>query len=107
MRLLLSKQPPKPLTQQQLSDLLSCAWSTIARIEGGHKPSSDIARIIVALRDALTEIGDMLKPEDRAKFFITGHPMLLNLRPIDLLPIRGGKPLIINLLRSAASGSFG
>lgn len=106
LRYQLSPDPNKPLTQQQFSELLGVAWSTVARWEGGGRPDAHLARKLARLRRALNALGDMVKREHRLAFFKQHHPLLLNLRPIDLLEAEEGAMAVIRLLEGAETGAF-
>jgi len=96
----------KPITQEQLSQLLGVSWSTVARWEGGQSPDKPTQLKLARLVSALELMGDMVHPDDRLVFFEARNPLLLNLRPIDLLASDEGLEAITRLLEGAASGSF-
>ena len=102
----LSPDSNKPLSQQQFSELLGVSWSTVARWEGGGRPDAHMARKLARLRRALNVLGDMVKREHRLAFFKQHHPLLLNLRPIDLLEAEEGAMAVIRLLEGAETGAF-
>jgi transcriptional regulator with XRE-family HTH domain len=102
----LSLDSNKPLTQQLFSELLGVSWSTVARWEGGGRPDAHMARKLARLRRALNVLGDMVKREHRLAFFKQHHPLLLNLRPIDLLEVEEGAMAVIRLLEGAETGAF-
>ena len=102
----LSPDSNKPLTQQLFSELLGVSWSTVARWEGGGRPDAHMARKLARLRRALDVLGDMVKREHRLAFFKQHHPLLLNLRPIDLLDGEDGAMAVIRLLEGAETGAF-
>ena len=102
----LSPDSNKPLTQQLFSELLGVSWSTVARWEGGGRPDAHMARKLARLRRALNALGDMVKREYRLAFFKQHHPLLLNLRPIDLLEAEEGAMVVIRLLEGAETGAF-
>lgn len=102
----LSPDSNKPLTQQLFSELLGVSWSTVARWEGGGRPDAHMARKLARLRRALNVLGDMVKREHRLAFFKQQHPLLLNLRPIDLLEVEEGAMAVIRLLEGAETGAF-
>ena len=106
LRRRLSPDPDKPLSQQRFSDLLRVSWSTVARWEGGGRPDRQVTAKLARLSRALDALGDMLKPEHRLAFFEERHPLLLNLRPIDLLDTDEGAETVSSLLRGAESGAF-
>ena len=106
LRYRLSPDPKKPVSQQQFSELLGVSWSTVARWERGGRPDDHLARKLTRLRRALDVLGDMVKREYRLAFFKQHHPLLLNLRPIDLLDGEDGAMAIIRLLEGAETGAF-
>jgi uncharacterized protein (DUF2384 family) len=65
-----------------------------------------MARKLTRLQRALDVLGDMVKREYRLAFFKQHHPLLLNLRPIDLLDGEDGAMAIIRLLEGAETGAF-
>jgi len=85
---------------------LGVSWSTVARWEGGGRPDAPIARKLNRLERVLDAMGDMLRPEHRVPFLVGRHPLLLNLRPIDLLETDDGGLRVIELLERAESGAF-
>ena len=106
LRQRLSGDSTKPLSQQQFSELLGVSWSTVARWERGGRPDDHMVRKLTRLRRALDVLGDMVKREYRLAFFKQHHPLLLNLRPIDLLDGDDGAMAIIRLLEGAETGAF-
>jgi transcriptional regulator with XRE-family HTH domain len=106
LRQRLSRDSTKPLSQQQFSELLGVSWSTVARWERGGRPDEHMARKLTRLQRALDVLGDMVKREYRLAFFKQHHPLLLNLRPIDLLDGEDGAMAIIRLLEGAETGAF-
>jgi len=106
LRCHLSADPRRPLSQQRLSHLLGVSWSTVARWEGGGQPDVQMTRKLTRIDRVLELIGDMVKPEDRVEFLEQHHPLLLNLRPIDLLDSDNGEKAVVELLEGAATGSF-
>ena len=106
LRQRLSPDSTKPLSQQRFSELLGVSWSTVARWERGGRPDDHLARKLTRLRRALDVLGDMVKREYRLAFFKQHHPLLLNLRPIDLLEAEEGAMAVIRLLEGAETGAF-
>lgn len=106
LRQRLSRDSTKPLSQQQFSEFLGVSWSTVARWERGGRPDEHMARKLTRLQRALDVLGDMVKREYRLAFFKQHHPLLLNLRPIDLLDGEDGAMAIIRLLEGAETGAF-
>lgn len=107
LRRRLSPDPSKPITQERLARFLGVSWSTVARWEtdAGH-PDSHMDQKLTRLVHALDALGDMVVREDRLLFFEQEHPLLLGLRPVDLLDNDRGAMKVIELLEGAASGAF-
>lgn len=106
LRRRLSASADKPISQQRFGDLLGVAWSTVARWEGGSKPDARMAAKITRLRRALDALGELIVPEDRLLFFEQHHPLLLKMRPIDLLDTEGGTAAVMRLIKGLESGAF-
>jgi len=102
----LALRPDKPISQQRFGDLLGVAWSTVARWEGGSKPDAKMATKLARLRRALDALGDLVVPEDRLLFFEQHHPLLLKMRPIDLLDTEQGTAAVMRLIEGLESGAF-
>ncbi len=94
------------MSQQRFSELLGVSWSTVARWEGGGRPDPPMVRKLSRLRRALDALGEMGRPEHRLAFFEQRHPLLLNLRPIDLLDTEEGTHAVLRLLQATATGAF-
>ena len=106
LRRRLSPESDKPISQQRFGQLLGVSWSTVARWEGGGRPDAPIVRKLDRLRRVLHLMDDMIRPEDRLAFLEQRHPLLLKLRPVDLLETEDGAIRVIELLESAESGAF-
>ena len=106
LRRRLSPEPDKSLSQQRFGHLLGVSWSTVARWEGGGRPDAPIVRKLDRLRRVLHAMGDMIPLQHRLVFFEQRHPLLLNLRPIDLLETEDGASRVTELLEGAESGAF-
>lgn len=106
LRRRLASEPDKPISQQRFGDLLGVAWSTVARWEGGSKPDPRMAAKLGRLRRALDALGNLIVPEDRLLFFEQHHPLLLKMRPIDLLDTEDGAAVVMRLIDSLESGAF-
>lgn len=106
LRRRLSSEPDKPISQQRFGDLVGVAWSTVARWEGGSRPDARTTAKLVRLRRALDALGDLIVPEDRLLFFEQHHPLLLKMRPIDLLDTEDGAAAVKRLIESLESGAF-
>jgi transcriptional regulator with XRE-family HTH domain len=106
LRRRLSPDPERPISQQRFAELLGVAWSSVARWEGGRNPDRNLAAKIMRLDRVLDALGDYVLPEGRLQFFEERHPLLSNLRPIDLLDTQYGAEAIMDLIERAATGSF-
>lgn len=106
LRYRLSPDSEKPLPQQRFGQLLGVSWSTVARWESGAHPDPQMVQKLLRLSYALDALGEMVRPEYRVAFFEQRHPLLLNLRPIDLLHTEEGAETVIRLLEGAATGAF-
>ena len=106
LRSRLALRPDKPISQQRFGDLLGVAWSTVARWEGGSRPDAKMATKLARLRRALDALGDLVVPEDRLRFFEQHHPLLLKMRPIDLLDTEQGTAAVMRLIEGLESGAF-
>ncbi len=107
LRRRLSPDPSKPITQERFARFLGVSWSTVARWEtGGGHPDPHLAEKLVRLVQVLDVLGDMVVREDRLLFFEQEHPLLLGLRPIDLLDNERGARKVVELLEGASSGAF-
>ena len=106
LRRRLAPAPDRPISQQRFGDLLGVAWSTVARWEGGSKPDARTAAKIARLRRALDALGELVVPEDRLLFFEQHHPLLLKMRPIDLLDTEQGTAAVMRHIEGLESGAF-
>ncbi len=106
LRRRLAPGPDKPIAQQRFGELLGVAWSTVARWESGSKPDARMGAKLFRLRRALDSLGDLIVPEDRLLFFEQHHPLLLKMRPIDLLETEDGAAAVIRLIEGLESGAF-
>ena len=107
LRAALAPTPERPLSQEQLARLLGVSWSTVARWETGGEPGAQMEQKLLHLRRAVEMLGDMVTPEFRVPFFEQRHPMLLKLRPIDLLETPEGSEAVFRALDAAKTGAFG
>ncbi len=94
------------MAQEQFARLLGVSWSTVARWETGGEPGAQIDQKVLRLRRALELLGDMVPPEHRVPFFEQRHPMLLKLRPIDLLESPDGAEAVHRVLKGAQTAVF-
>ncbi|HLC15472.1 MAG TPA: helix-turn-helix domain-containing protein [Thermodesulfovibrionia bacterium] len=102
----LSFTPDKLLSQERLSRVLNVSYRTIARWESGTKPDQHSAIKLARLQKALDMIGDMIDREYLLDFFEQHHPLLMGLRPIDLLDTDDGANLLFHHLEAAQTGAF-
>ena len=107
LREALAPTPERPLSQERLARLVGVSWSTVARWETGGEPGAQMEQKLLRLRGAVELLGDMVAPEYRVPFFEQRHPMLLKLRPIDLLEIPEGAEAVYRALEAAETGAFG
>lgn len=105
LRRRLAPDPDKPISQQRFGDVLGVAWSTVARWEGGNKPDVRMSLKLARLGLALDALGDLIVPEDRPLFFEQHHPLLLKMRPIDLLDTEAGTAAVMRLIEGLESGA--
>ena len=96
----------KPISQQRFGELLGVAWSTVARWESGSKPDARMAAKLSRFRRALDALGELIVSEDRLLFFEQQHPLLLKMRPIDLLETEDGAAAVMRLIEGLESGAF-
>lgn len=106
LRQTLSPDPSKPLSQQRFSQLLGVSWSTIARWEGGGAIDARHTLKLTRLQRVLTALGEMVTQEHRLAFCEQAHPLLMGLRPIDLLETEEGTAAVLRHLEAAATGGF-
>jgi DNA-binding transcriptional regulator YiaG len=106
LRYTLSPAPEKPLSQQRFSQLLGVSWSTVARWEAGGALDARHVGKLTRLQRALAALDEMVAREHRLAFFEQAHPLLMQLRPIDLLDTEEGAAAVIRQLEAAASGAF-
>lgn len=106
MRLRLSPAPGRALSQQRFSQLLGVSWSTVARWEGGGRPDPWMRAKLDRLARLLDLIGGMLQPAHLVEFLERPHPLLMNLRPIDLLDTEAGEKALAGLIEGAETGAF-
>jgi transcriptional regulator with XRE-family HTH domain len=107
LREALAPTSERPLSQEQLARLLGVSWSTVARWETGGEPGVHMEQKLLRLRRAVELLGDMVAPASRVAFFEQRHPMLLKLRPIDLLETPEGAEAVYRALEAAETGAFG
>jgi uncharacterized protein (DUF2384 family) len=102
----LSPDPIKPLSQQRFSQLLGVSWSTIARWEAGGAIDPRQVLKLARLQRVLIALDEMIAREYRLAFFEHPHPLLMQLRPVDLLDTEEGTAAILRQLEAAATGAF-
>jgi uncharacterized protein (DUF2384 family) len=106
LRRRLGAHPDKPISQQRFGDLLGVAWSTVARWESGSAPDPRMAAKLERLQQILSAVQDLIVAEDRLLFFEQHHPLLLKMRPIDLLDTEEGFKAVLRLVKGLESGAF-
>jgi uncharacterized protein (DUF2384 family) len=106
LRALLSADPKKPMTQERFSQLVGVAGGTVARWESTGKVDPWMARKLERLERTLSVLSDMIVREDRVRFLEQAHPLLVGLRPIDLLDNENGCAKVVQLLEGMESGDF-
>jgi uncharacterized protein (DUF2384 family) len=74
--------------------------------ETGEAIDTRHAQKLVRLQRALTMLDDMVAHEYRLAFFEQAHPLLMQLRPIDLLDTEEGTAAVLRQLEAAATGAF-
>ena len=106
LRVRLSPAGGQPLSQQRFSQLLGVSWSSVARWEGGGRPDPWMRAKLERLAQVLDRIGEMIRPDRLLEFLETPHPLMMNLRPIDLLETEAGTKALLRLLEGAETGAF-
>lgn len=106
LRQRLSTDPERPLSQQRFSHLLGVSWSTVARWEGGGRPDPFMEKKVGRLDRLVEALRDMVRPEHRIAFLEQKHPLLMNLRPIDLLDTDEGAEAVLRMVEGASTGAF-
>jgi uncharacterized protein (DUF2384 family) len=106
LRVRLSGDPKKPVTQERFAQFVGVAGGTVARWESTGKVDPWMSRKLERLEHTLTAMGDMIVREDRVKFLEQMHPLLVGLRPIDLLDNDNGCEKVVELLEGMESGAF-
>jgi uncharacterized protein (DUF2384 family) len=96
----------RPLPQERFARLLGVSLSSVARWEASKNPDEAMAGTLKRLSPVLDAMDDMIRPEDRVDFLEQKHPLLLGMRPIDLLKTDDGAKVVLELLEGAESGAF-
>lgn len=96
----------KPVTQERLSNVLGVSWSTVARWEGGQNPDPDMGQKLLRLEEVIALVGDLIHPDDRVLFFERPHPLLLGMKPIDLLDTEEGTRALKKVVEGVRTGAF-
>jgi uncharacterized protein (DUF2384 family) len=102
----ISEDPKKPVTQERFARLVGVAGGTVARWESAGKVDPWMSKKLERLERALSAMGEMIVAEDRIKFLEQEHPLLVGLRPIDLLDNENGCAKVVELLEGMETGSF-
>jgi uncharacterized protein (DUF2384 family) len=106
LRSKLSADSKKPLSQERFGQFIGVAGGTVARWESTGRVDPWMSRKLDRLEHVLATMGEMIVREDRVKFLEQGHPLLVGLRPIDLLDNDRGGAKVIELLEGMESGAF-
>ncbi len=106
LRARLSSDPKKPVTQERFAQFVGVAGGTVARWESTGKVDPWMSRKLERLERTLTAMGDMIVREDRVRFLEQMHPLLVGLRPIDLLDNDNGCAKVVDLLEGMETGAF-
>ncbi len=102
----LSPDTDKPLSQERFSKMIGVSLRTVARWETGAHPDPHNAQKLARLQNALDKIDDMVKREYLLDFFEQHHPLLLGLRPIDLIDTEEGSRVLLQRIKAAETGAF-
>lgn len=102
----LSAEPKKPVTQERFGQFIGVAGGTVARWESTGKVDPWMSRKLERMERTLSAMGDMIIREDRVKFLEQAHPLLVGLRPIDLLDNDNGCAKVVELLEGMETGAF-
>jgi uncharacterized protein (DUF2384 family) len=102
----ISEDPKKPVTQERFARLVGVAGGSVARWESAGKVDPWMSKKLERLERALSAMGEMIVAEDRIKFLEQEHPLLVGLRPIDLLDNENGCAKVVELLEGMETGSF-
>ena len=102
----LSADPKKPVTQERFGQFIGVAGGTVARWESTGKVDPWMSRKLERLERTLSAMGDMIIREDRVKFLEQAHPLLVGLRPSDLLDNDNGCAKVVELLEGMETGAF-
>ena len=92
--------------QEELSELLGVSWGTVARWEGGQTPDAMSRARVERLWRIIGLLEETMAPAHRLSFLEQRHPLLLRMRPIDLLATQEGFEALVALLEGAATGAF-
>lgn len=109
LRARLSGDLERSISQQKLSTLLGIAASTVAAWEAqgvAKSPSRKARQQLDRLDVCLELLGSMVPPDEVCAFFDEPHPMLLYMRPINLLEREEGYAAVVRVLEQARAGSF-
>ncbi len=102
LRMRLSEDLSKPISQQKFSELLGVSWSTVARWEEKRScPEKKMTGKIVELHLMLLMMEDngFLPRSDRFKFFHEPNSRLMEMRPIDVLGMYNGEQVVMKILK--------
>ncbi|MBI2681858.1 MAG: helix-turn-helix transcriptional regulator [Acidobacteriales bacterium] len=106
LRMLLSSDGAKPISQQRLGQLLDVSWNTVNRWESGGRPDDRTALRLERLYAVVRELSQVVASRNRLAFLEKEHPLLLHMRPINMLMDEQGTQRVLETIEGAASGSF-
>lgn len=87
------------MPQHGFASLLGVSWITVSRWEGSGVRGPSVVRLL-NLERVCVWLGRKIRRRDLVRFFTQRHPLLLELRPIDLLGMRGGVEAVLRMLGS-------
>jgi hypothetical protein len=106
LRTRLSADSEKLLSQERFGLFIGVAGGTVARWESVGRVDPWMSRKLERLERVLLAMGEMIVRPDRVKFLEQEHPLLVGLRPIDLLDNDRGGAKVIELLEGMETGAF-
>jgi uncharacterized protein (DUF2384 family) len=106
LRSRLSGDSGKPMTQERFAQFVGVAAGTVARWESTGRVDPWMSRKMERLEHTLDAMGDMIVREDRVRFLEQEHPLLVGLRPIDLLDNDNGCAKVVELVEGMETGAF-
>lgn len=106
LRAWLSGDPARPVTQEQFGRLMGVAAGSVARWESIGKVDPWMTRKLERLERIRAMMGEMIMASDRMRFLEDRHPLLIGLRPADLLDNDNGCAKVVELLEGMDTGAF-